>query len=148
MGSRYEMVIWFLTVVTVTAGVWGINSPMKDIKLNINLYSLREEYDLALDKIQVYPLSKKNMVMSILERELPKTKLPLLKKIEIKDDEVYVILYNDISCRLGDLNNLNRKLDLTLKILNTAREKGIKIREIDVRSLRFPTILEGESKDK
>lgn len=146
MGSRYELFIWFLTVVTVTAGVWGINNPMKDMKLNMSLCGQKEGYNLALDKIQVYPLSKKSMIISILEKELPETKFSLLKKIEIKDGEVYVILYNDVSCRLGDFEDLNRKLNLILKILSTAREKGIEIKEIDVRSLRFPTILEGEPK--
>ncbi|MCX7794932.1 MAG: hypothetical protein N2380_00195 [bacterium] len=148
MDSRYDIVIWILSFAIVIAGVWGINNPEINVKININQYIPKEEHLMALDRIQVYPVSEKGMVMSILEKELPKTKLSLIKKIEIKDGEVYVILYNDVPCRLGTLVDLNRKLDLILKILSTTREKGIRLKEIDVRSLKFPTILEGESEDK
>lgn len=148
MVFRYDIIIWVLSFTIITAGVWGINNPEIDIKEIIGLNKQKEEPYLALNKIQIYPISKKGMVMSILEKELPKTKFSLLKRIEIKDGEVYVILYNDIPCRLGNFDNLNRKLDLILKISSTAREKGIRLKEIDVRSLRFPTIVEGESEDK
>lgn len=147
MGSRYEIFIWLLTFTIVTTGVWSFNNPDIDMKLDIKPYNQKEKYRLALDELLIYPVSKRSAVMAILERELPKTKLLLLKRIEIKNNDVYVILYNDVLCRLGSLDDLNRKLDLILKILNTAEEQGVKLKEIDVRSLRFPTILEGESED-
>ncbi|MBC7319496.1 hypothetical protein H5T89_02525 [bacterium] len=145
MGSRYEIFIWLLTFTIVTTGVWSFNNP--DMKLDIKPYNQKEKYGLALDELLICPVSKRSAVMAILEKELPKTKLLLLKRIEIKNNDVYVILYNDVLCRLGSLDDLSRKLDLILKILNTAEEQGVKLKEIDVRSLRFPTILEGESED-
>lgn len=147
MGSRYEIVIWLLSVTIVTAGLWGINNPQIDIKSEINSYDQNSQKDkpcLKLNDILVYPTYKKSTIISILHRELPETKHPLLKRIEIKDNEVYAILYNDIPCRLGNFDNLNKKLDLVLRILNTVKEDGIKLKGIDVRTLKFPTILEGE----
>jgi len=145
LGSRYEIFIWFLTFTIVATGVWSFNNPNMNIRVDVKPYSQKEKYGFNLDIPLISPISKRGAVMAILERELPKRKLILLKRIEIKDGEVYAILYNDVLCRLGNLDNLNKKLDLILKILNTAKAQGIKLKEIDVRSLKFPTILEGES---
>jgi hypothetical protein len=41
---------------------------------------------------------------------------------------------------LGNFENLDKKLDLILKIIETANKQGIDLKEIDVRSLKFPTI--------
>jgi len=146
LGSRYEIVIWFLTFIIVTGGIWGLNnSEIKEI--DKTSFNHKEDPYTFLNELLVYPKSKKSMVISILKKELSKAKLPLLKQIEIKDNEVYAILYNDILCRLGNFDNLEKKLDLVLEVINTAKRQGISIKEIDVRSLKFPTIVEGEVKD-
>lgn len=147
MGSRYEIVVWFLTFTIVTGGIWGLNSLEEAKEMNNTSLTHKEESYKYLDELLVYPKSKRSMVLSILKRELPKVKLPLLKKIEIKDNEVYAILYNDILCRLGSFDNLDKKLDLVLEVIDTAKKQGISLKEIDVRSLKFPTVIEGKIKN-
>ncbi len=144
MGSRYEIIIWFLTFTIVTGGIWGLNSLKEAKGIDNKSFNFKEDSYIYLDKLLVYPKSKKSIVISILKRELPIVKFPLLKQIEIKDNEVYAILYNDILCRLG---NFEKKLDLVLEVIDATKKQGINLKEIDVRSLKFPTVIEGKVKD-
>ncbi|HRU32349.1 MAG TPA: hypothetical protein P5310_02930, partial [bacterium] len=88
------------------------------------------------------PQTEKIRLLPVLSKEIPTDKIPLIKRIELRDNELYVILYNNISCRLGEIKDTGKKLELALKTIKSAREKGIKVKEIDVRSLKFPTIKE------
>lgn len=142
MGSRYELLIWFLTLTVVIEGTWGQLSTSGKVKLEADVpsYIKRDIPCPSLKEILVLPVSERSRVISILKKELNGSKLFLLKQIEIKDKEVYAILYNDVLCRLGNFENLDKKLDLILKIIETANKQGIDLKEIDVRSLKFPTI--------
>ena len=142
MGSRYELLIWFLTLIVVIGGTWGQLSTSEKVKLEtvLSSYTQKDTYYPSPKELLVLPASERSKVISILKRELTGSKLFLLKQIEIKDKEVYAILYNDILCRLGDFENLDKKLDLILKIIETANKQGMDLKEIDVRSLKFPTI--------
>lgn len=141
MVSKSELAIWIITLSVVTLSILDFTNINKDISTVINLPN--KDFNLSsIESILVCPEREKSKLLSVLKEEIPKDKVPLLKGIEIKNGELYVILYNDITCRLGEIKDVGKKLDLALKIIEGARKREIKIGEIDVRSLKFPTIKE------
>lgn len=145
MVSKLEFVIWIITISVVTLGLLDLGSPNKNI-LTVAVVHSKDHILSSLEDVIVCPKGEKNRLLSILKREIPEDKIPLLKSIEIKNNELYVILYNDVTCRLGDIKDIGRKLDLALKIIEGAKKREIKIVEIDLRSLRFPTIREVDTR--
>ena len=143
MGFKSDLAVWIITFFVVIPGILDLNTITEEVYIQNQPISENKDNILnSLEEIIVCPQAEKNRLLSTLSKEIPPDKIPLIKRIELRDNELYVILYNNISCRLGEIKDIDKKLELALKTIKSVREKGIKIKEIDVRSLKFPTVKE------
>lgn len=144
MAFKIEMMVWIITLFVIVPSILELDSIIGKVYNNItpSIPKYKSEILSSLDRITTCPKSEKNNILSLLSKEIPVDKVPLLKSIKIENNELYVILYNDIPCRFGEIKDIGEKFELALKILESAKEKKVKIREIDVRSLKFPVIKE------
>ena len=143
MGFKSDLAVWIITFFVVIPGILDLNTITEEVYIQNQPISEGKDNILSsLEEIIVCPQAEKNRLLSTLSKEIPPDKIPLIKRIELRDNELYVILYNNISCRLGEIKDIDKKLELALKTIKSVREKGIKIKEIDVRSLKFPTVKE------
>jgi len=143
LGFKSDLAVWIITFFVVIPGILDLNTITEEVYIQNQPISEGKDNILSsLEEIIVCPQAEKNRLLSTLSKEIPPDKIPLIKRIELRDNELYVILYNNISCRLGEIKDIDKKLELALKTIKSVREKGIKIKEIDVRSLKFPTVKE------
>ncbi len=143
MGFKSDLAVWIITFFVVIPGILDLNTITEEVYIqNQPISESKDNILSSLEEIIVCPQAEKNRLLSTLSKEIPPDKIPLIKRIELRDNELYVILYNNISCRLGEIKDIDKKLELALKTIKSVREKGIKIKEIDVRSLKFPTVKE------
>ncbi|HHV81586.1 TPA: hypothetical protein GXX44_07910 [bacterium] len=143
MGFKSDLVVWIITFFVVIPGILDLNTIAEEVYNPKTSISENKDNILnSLEEIINCPQTEKIRLLPVLSKEIPTDKIPLIKRIELRDNELYVILYNNISCRLGEIKDTGKKLELALKTIKSAREKGIKVKEIDVRSLKFPTIKE------
>jgi len=143
LGFKSDLAVWIITFFVVIPGILDLNTITEEVYIQNQPISENKDNILnSLEEIIVCPQAEKNRLLSTLSKEIPPDKIPLIKRIELRDNELYVILYNNISCRLGEIKDIDKKLELALKTIKSVREKGIKIKEIDVRSLKFPTVKE------
>ena len=150
MVSRLEIFVWMITLImTVISSesiIGGINIEKGfDFKPIFNGSTTRaKDNDILL---RFNTPKEKDILTQVIEK-IPPDKCALLKELGIKNNELYAILYNNIPCIIGELKDLDKKLEVALEIINTAKMKGIEIKEIDLRTLKLPVIKEVKNDEK
>ncbi|MGB9681743.1 MAG: hypothetical protein ACP5RW_02285 [bacterium] len=151
MVSRLEVFVWVVTFVSILMSSEGIIGGMNIDRYFVSrpIFKVDTTTSIKNDDILLrFSTKKEKDMLSQVMEEIPSDKYPLLKELGIKNNELYVILYNNIPCIIGELKNLNKKLEMALEIINTAKMKGIEIKEIDLRTLRLPVIKEVKNNEK
>jgi len=145
LASKIELSVWIITLVVVIIYsvdiIQGLNGVRFDIKpfLKNNAYTGSNKDNEIL--IKSHTKKEEDILMNFIKK-FPEDKYALLRSLEIKNNELYVVLYNNVPCIMGELKDLNKKIEVALEILNTAKRQGIEIAEIDLRTLKLPVIKE------
>lgn len=145
MVSKLELSVWIITLTLVVISSEGIIQGLnKSLGSELKSFLLDNSSIVSKNKdiLLKFNSTKEGDMLKDLIKKIPEDKYSLLKELEIKNNELYVILYNNVPCIIGELKDLNKKLEVALEILNTAKRQGIEIAEIDLRTLKLPVIKE------
>jgi hypothetical protein len=137
--------VWIITLTLVVISSEGIIQGLnKSLGSELKSFLLDNSSIVSKNKdiLLKFNSTKEGDMLKDLIKKIPEDKYSLLKELEIKNNELYVILYNNVPCIIGELKDLNKKLEVALEILNTAKRQGIEIAEIDLRTLKLPVIKE------
>lgn len=73
-------------------------------------------------------------------RDLPAGLLPMLSEVNVDGDQVFFYTLDGVQCRLGTASDVPQKGEVLVKVLGELREKGKRIRYIDLSFTGSPVV--------